>query len=416
MRTLVRVTLVLLVLVEPAAAKDAEPNFVERFLDGVSMGAPLQTDQVILIPLVRAEAPDATGVACQFDGTPLIFSEPEMPEHHHDFAVINPSDKPVLLVGGTVLLGGHRDRLVRYPVIVAPSASLEASALPAASSSETRKEAVPFTMAKFLAPLHLRRKADYGASSTLVPTFIARNLEFRDQGDERKSLAAIGGSKLLQEATAEARRKLDEVLVKAPPQGGTVVGVIAALRGRLQSLTLYDPALMRGYRESYVLGATYAAAALAIQAEKKNIPIPGKDDPEKTLATVTKDATKLFERLQKSKYRVEKLPDGAAGERLILQLTGGTRGRAVGLDGKLVHLAIYPHDPFASALYGSKIELPDDEIMSDPDRIGLVELGRQAVSGQRLTAAEQRLLSGVRSHSGGRGGMSKPGRGRGGRR
>ncbi|MDF1700227.1 MAG: hypothetical protein P1V36_03625 [Planctomycetota bacterium] len=192
---------------------------------------------------------------------------------------------------------------------------------------------------------------------------------------------------------------------------------ILALRGRLQSLVVFgDRAVADGYHGAYLLGATYSAAAIQIQAAKKKVPMPGKDDPAKTLALVTKDAHKLLERVQKARYKDDRTnPEGAAGARHLMQLQGGARGRCVGIDGKLVHMSVYPHDPFSSAFYGSKIEMPTETIMSDPSRIGLVELGRRAGSGRRLTESEKRVLGRVGrsgaagraagSHAGGHGSM-----------
>ena len=69
---------------------------------------------------------------------------------------------------------------------------------------------------------------------------------------------------------------------------GVIVGWVLALRGRLQSLIVFgDPKVAAGYRGAFLLGATYSAAAIELQAAKKKVPMPGKDDPAKTLEIVT---------------------------------------------------------------------------------------------------------------------------------
>ena len=73
---------------------------------------------------------------------------------------------------------------------------------------------------------------------SLVPTFISRNLEFRNEGDTRKSLAAVGQSEILQQWNAEAREKLDAA-VKTLSDKGRIVGVISSMRGRVQGLELF---------------------------------------------------------------------------------------------------------------------------------------------------------------------------------
>jgi hypothetical protein len=304
--------------------------------------------------------------------------------------------------------------MLRNATIVDPGTSAEVDALAAEAADLMRKEATAFQMARSLAPIYLRRKADLGSESGLVAGFVSRNLEFRNPGDERRSLAAIGQSKVLQDLTDEARRKLQNALHGFDP-GGVVVGTIVAYRGRVQGLTLYGhPDFVKETSAAYLLGATYSAAAVALQAERKNVPVPGKDDAAKTLEIVKEEAAKLLERLQKARYKAEPPPDGARGDYVRIQLSDGTRGRAVGLDGRLVHLALYPHDPFESAYYGSSIQLPNEEILSDPDRIGLAELSRGG--GVRMTEYEKRLygrLSGAGRSPGlvtGRGGGGGGGR------
>jgi hypothetical protein len=377
-------------------AKEAEPNFVEQMLARIEMGEPVQGKVAILIPLILTGDVEAPEVDSQFTSSTLMFTEPEFPSHRYAARVTNAAERPVLVLAGTVLVGGERDRLLRHDCLVGPGRTVEMRALPASTTAEIRRDPIPFVMGHELAPVYLRRKGDYGGSAGFVTAFIARNLEFRNEGVKEKSLAAIGRSTLLNEYTAQARAKLKDLLGKST-QRGLIVGAMTAIRGRVQSVMLFgSPKLLQASGDAYLKGATYAAAAVALQAEKLNVPIPGKDDPEATLAIVRKDAEKLMQRLRKAKLKTDRTqPEGAVGERVMLQLAAGARGRAVGLNGQLVHLEVYPHDPFESALYGSKVELPEEDVESDPDRVGLAELGRKAKQGRRLSEQEKRLLRGV---------------------
>ena len=411
--SLIAVFLALLVMAPPAAvAKDKEPNYAQKVTAGLRLGEPLVGRIAILIPIVADAYPGEAGVISQNEAG-VTYAEPEFPSHRYAVSVTNPSDKKALVLAGTVLVGGTRDRMLRHDTILQPNTTVEMRALPAASTSEIRRDPTPFEAGTQIAPVYLRRKADFGGSSNTITSFITRNLEFRNEGDERKSLAAIGSSEALQNYTAENRKKLDEALAGMKRPNGVIVGWILALRGRLQSLTIFgDPKVADGYRGAYLLGATYSAAAIELQAAKKKVPMPGKDDPDKTLKIVMEDAAKLLEHVQKAKYKLDKSnPEGTSGERHLMQIAGGARGRCVGVDGMLVHMSVYPHDPFSSAFYGSKIELPDEDIMSDPDRIGLVELGRRAEGGRRLTESEKRVLDRVGRNSGGLGRVHGSGRG-----
>lgn len=434
-RVLVFLLCALVLVGAPASAKDKAPNFAQAMLDRIELGKPIQGELMILFPLVLKDDEAALPVASQFGNDGLTFEEPEFPDERYGVTARNAGDKPVLVLGGTVLVGGERDRMLRHDCIVPPGGGLEMRAYPAASDSDIRKEIVPFQMAGSLAPIYLRKQGNFGGNARTIPMFIARNLEFRDEGDKRKSLAAIGGSQILQDWTQQSRDALSKQL-KDVENRGRIVGAISSMRGRIQGFALYGSReLFQAAGPAYLLGGTYSAAAVAIQAQRKKISLPGADDPEKNLAKVTKEAEKLLANLRKARYKADKAhPKSAVGERLQVQLQDRTRGRAVGVDGKLVHLTAYPFDPFESQLYGSALKLPKEvtgeedggtgedggPVMSDPNRMGLAELSRWAGRGHRTTHAEQQLLRGIgrggRGGGGIRGGGGRAGGGGGGRR
>ncbi|MHC5011395.1 MAG: hypothetical protein ACYTG6_10655 [Planctomycetota bacterium] len=126
------------------------------------------------------------------------------------------------------------------------------------------------------------------------------------------------------------------------------------------------------------------------------------------IANVKKEAEKLLERMTRARYRSDDLPDGAVGEALLIRTTRD-HGRAIALDGRLVHAAIFPHDPFETALYSYDLELPeevDEDVSGGP---GVTELERRAgTPGQRLTEYEKRLLERMRRDRG-LGGAVRPG-------
>ena len=391
---------ILLLCAVPAAAKDAKPTFVQSMLERVELGKPIQGKILILFPLVLKDEDVSLEVKSQFDtdakSDAATYTEPEFPDKRFDVALHNAHPEPFLVLGGTVLVGGERDRLLRHDCVIAAGSDVQMRALPAASNSDIRKEPVPFKMGGSLAPYYLRKQANFGGSSTLVTTFVARNLEFRNEGDKRKSLAAVGESELLQSWNEEARKKLNAAM-KDVENRGKIVGFIASMRGRIQALEIFGSrALLAATGPAYMLGATYSGAAVAIQAGNKKIPLPGSADPAKTLASVTAEAEKLLGKLRKARVKLDKAyPDGCIGERVQIQLSDLTRGRAVGVNGKLVHLAVFPHDPFESRLYGAAVHLPDaaaeaddggtvgddgGPVLSDPNRMGLAELSRWARS------------------------------------
>lgn len=345
----------LLLCVVPALAQEGEPNFVEAVVARLELGEPIVTDHAILFPLLLADAPEDVGVDSVAAG--VTFAEPEKPARKFNVLVRNGGERAVLVQGGLVLEGGLRDRMIANDCIVGPGAEAEVRALPASSSSDQRKEAAPFHVSPSFAALYLRRKAEFDFSESLVPTFVARWVDFINEGDERNSLAAIHDSTELNEYTLRAREGasgLPEGLAERP-----VVGGIGAIRGRVQMLTVYGTnGLVAANFDALLRSATFAAAAIEIRSKAAGVPLPGKGDPEKTLAAVKDAARHLLAKLKVASYDPAELAPGASGEAVVVKLAGGAKGRAVGIDGKLVHLGIYPNDPVESRLYAAAVD-PD---------------------------------------------------------
>jgi len=389
---------VLAVALMAAAALAQEgkpPNFAQGFVARLQLGEPIQTDQVILFPLVLGDPPPDPGVDALWKGE-VSFEEPKDPAKANDVLVRNGGSRPVLVPAGTLLEGGRRDRMIANDVVLAPGAEAIVRALPSASASDARKEPVPFRLCASLAPVHLRRKGEFDFSETLVPTFVARWIEFRNEGDDRNSLVAICESTKLAEYSLKSR----ETAAGLPKglEGKKVVGAISAVRGRPQMLTVFGSnALLAANFDAYVRSATFVAAAIEIRAKAAGVPLPGKGDPVKTLEAVRTDAYDLLAKLKKASY-------DDAGDALVLRLSGGTRGRAVAHGKDLVHLTLYPYDPVEARLYAATVD-PDAKPDAEEEKVVDEEEARPP------TKEEDEFIDGWRDRFGGvRGG------GRGGRR
>ncbi len=402
MRTSIVVALVLL-CAGPTRSQDGAPNFVEAFVQRLELGEPIQTEAAILIPLILADAPEDAGVDAMAKGS-VEFAEPEKPARRSDILVRNAGKRPVLIPAGLVLEGGRIDRMVANDGIVAAGAEVELRALPASSSSDVRQTPAPFRTSPALAPLCLRRKAEFDFSESLVPSFVAKWIEFRNEGDKRRSLAAIQDSTQLAEYSLRSREQASGL--PKGLAGRTVVGGIGAVRGRVQMLTVFGTnGLVEDHFDGLLRGVTFVAAAIEIRAKAAGVTLPGKGDPAKTLEIVKQDAEALLAKLKKASYDRVPPAGGDAGETLILRMSGNTRGRAVGLDGKLVHLAVYPYDPVEARLYAATVD-PDAKPEPEPEKVEEDEEARPA------TDEEDEFINGWRDRVGRRAG----GRGGGGRR
>ncbi|MDJ0523457.1 MAG: hypothetical protein QNJ90_15420 [Planctomycetota bacterium] len=381
--------LIALVAAPTALAKDKEPNFVQSFLADVELGLGQFTDELIIFPLIAKEKRERLDIQPNTWAKDLAYSEPELPKKRFNVAVANNETKPLLLLGGTLLGGGRRDRLVTRDVLVAPGGRVEIRTIVTGGPSETRKEAVPFRLGSALAPPYIRERAEFNPTNTLVPSFVSHFLDFRNKGDKRKSLAAINASTQLNQLCIPCHQSLASFPTAS---GGRVVGLVTAVRGRIRSIEAFgDNRLFKAWFEPLLKSHTFAAAAINAKAKSLRIPEPGKGDPKKALEEVRVKAQRLLDMLAKARYRDDDAPLGSMGESLLLRTSNGTRGVAKGLDGKFVHLAVFPYDPFEHALFSRRIKPPnepDDGYGED----GVAELQRRGTGGGRLTEYERRLL------------------------
>ncbi len=388
-----------------AKEKKAEgPNFAQAFLDTVTIGPGQMTDKMIIFPLLAKEKPERLIIQPSTWADKVGYSEPDLPRRRFNLAVASNEPKPLLLLGGTIVGGGKRDRVVPQDVLIEPGARVEIRTIPASPPSGNRKVALPFRLGSALAPPYIRERAEFSPSNTLVPNFISHFLDFRNEGDKRKSLGALNASTALNELCLPCHQSLASFPTAS---GGRVVGMITVMRGRLRSLEAFgDNRLFKAWFEALLKSHTFAHAAIALKAKKLRMPLPGRGDPTVALAEARAKAEKLLASVRKAKYRDEEEPKGSIGEGLILRTSNSTRGAATALNGRLVHVAVFPYEPFEAALFRSRLRAPTDPKDGYGDQ-GESELARRGRVGGRLTPYEKRLLGRLRSRGRGLGG---PGR------
>jgi hypothetical protein len=383
---------------DPAPNKPLAPklNFAQQFVEGLRLGAPIEADPLVLFPLEMDAAPAALPVVLHTDAVGARISEPVFPARQFDVEAANSGDRPVLLLGGTLLVGGSRDRLISQDVIVPPGVAVDVRAHPAAPASEARRPAQPFATLPMTAPPYLRRRALQGASIGLVPTFASHFLEFRAPTLESKALAAVAASPLLQRYCEACFAAAAGVLkLKAH---GVVVGFIVVVEGRPQAVEIFgSPALLQEGFGPILRGASFASAAIRLRAEKVGIKLP---EEGLKFDEMAKDVDQLLGRLKKATYRLD--PDvRAEGQALYVRTSDDSSGRAVSEGGRLVHMTVFPHDSFQSAIFGGPVLPEFDEYDRDDEYApGYDELARRAATGRRLTPYEQRLLDRMRNRRG----------------
>jgi hypothetical protein len=354
------------------------------------LGDPVQSGPVVLIPLIIDKAPESLTVAPGFGKSTLTFAEPAWPERRYNVDVTNGGKQPALLIGGSILVGGRLDRMVPRDLIIPPGKSPEIHMLPAEYQRRYRSKPLAFRMHPTPAPPYLRERAISTPSRNLVPTFVSHFLNFRPNGDDRLSLAAIDEAPALAKYCVSCQAALATFPDIA---GQRVVGFITAIRGRVYSAEVFgDHALLRTSFEPLIRAHIYAAAAIELRAERVGFPLP-KSDAD-AVAKATKMAAELLATLQtKLRYRPFAVPVGTAGQALLFK-AGGTNGYATGHGDRLVHALVFPYDPFERRLYAKPLQPPDEETEDEDADAG--ELERREGSGRRLTEYERRLLDRIR--------------------
>jgi hypothetical protein len=317
------------------------------------------------------ETGDGPAVKANVWATKVGIHEPDLPKKRYNVRIANNETQPLLMLGGTILGGGKRDRLVPNDVIVPVGGRVEIRTIVASSSRDQRKEALPFKTSSSLAPPYLRERAEFSPSNTLVPNFVSHFLDFRNEGDNRRSLSAINASEDLNVLCLPCHQSLAEFPLLG---GGRVRGVVTAVRGRIRSFELFGSnKLLKAYFAHLLKSHTFAAAAIAVRAKKLGLKEPGNGDPETAVAEMAAKAEKLLAQLKNAKYREGDQPAGSSGEYLLLRTGNSTRGTAVGLDGRLVHAAVFPYDPFEHALFSRNLkplepDSSDDTTSGEPER------------------------------------------------
>lgn len=379
----------------PAAAPKAE-EVVAASLGALKLGEGLVADQVILFPLILATPPPVLEIAPALGGATVTFEEPAAGTER--VKVKNVAPKAALLLAGTVLEGGLRDRVVREDVLLPAGATVEVPTVPGSMSTDRRKEPKPFKVADFLAPPYLRDSALFrSGSASITSKFISHFLEFRNEGDKRRSLAAVGGSDTLAEYCLPCQRSMAQWPDKR--EAGFVVGGIAVVRGRVQALdTFATNALLVGWFSPLLKSLSFPAAAIELRAKKAGVPLPGGDDPKAVLDAATAAAKALAAGLSKATLARRELPAGAAGELFTVTLPDGERGTALVAEGALLHLSLYPRDAFEYGLYAQPLVPLEGEDVTGTDDDTLDPFAQRAKIGARLTEQERRLLERLRGN------------------
>ncbi len=185
--------------------------------------------------------------------------------------VTNQSDRPLLVLGGEVVLGGQQDRILGQDTIVPAHEQLRVQVFCVEHGRWSGGR--QFEAAQGMADTKIRVRAKYRADQSQVWAEVAKkNAEHGvapSTGTYRNLAAGDAGKKALEPYRAAVGGALGKLADR-----DKVVGVIAAVNGRVTSVELFArPELFAAYRDK-LLDSIYMGASDAPVDEKATPPKP----------------------------------------------------------------------------------------------------------------------------------------------
>jgi hypothetical protein len=242
---------------------------------GQKMLAPITFRQLAIFPVVQTAAGiDKTQYLTLTDGLHrklVTVSEVGGGGSVNTLNVANKSDKPLLVLGGEVVLGGQQDRILGQDTIVPAHEQLRVQVFCVEHGRWSGGR--EFAAAQGMADTKIRVRAKYRADQSQVWAEVAKKNAAHgvapSTGTYRNLAAGDDGKKALEPYRTAVGGALGKLADK-----DKVVGVIAAVNGRVTSVELFArPELFAAYRDK-LLDSIYMGAADVPVDDKATVPKP----------------------------------------------------------------------------------------------------------------------------------------------
>lgn len=229
------------------------------------LSAPIQFKSLTILPLVKQANPLAAKaqyltLAEGLKQKKVDVSERKEGASVNQVLVANNSDRSLLLLGGEVILGGQQDRIIGKDTIIEPHEQRTVGVFCVEHGRWTGGR--QFTGAGGLADGKMRVRAKYRANQQEVWDEVAKKnatlgaLSGNSTGTYRKLAAGAEGEKAMKAYRDAIGGALDKL-----PDKKKLVGVIAAINGRVTSVDIFaTPELFASYRDK-LLDSIYISAA-----------------------------------------------------------------------------------------------------------------------------------------------------------
>lgn len=223
-------------------------------MSAYELGRPIQSGNLAVVPVIyknpmpeKGEDYATLAEAMKHDWIEIM----EMPGGEVGILrVRNTGPKPLLLLGGELLVGGKQDRVVAKDVVIQPKETADV-AVNCVEHGRWTGTSNKFDSGGTMVPLSVRDEAMYGNQQRVWD----RVGQFNEQAKAAAGVTTIRGGLANEDLQRKVGSGLDAI-VSGLGSNQNVVGVIIAVNGRPQTLELFGSAsLFESARDSILKGA-----------------------------------------------------------------------------------------------------------------------------------------------------------------
>jgi hypothetical protein len=232
---------------------------------GLKLLDAIRYKQVSIIPVVEtqttADRSDYMTLAAGLERKEVDVAEDAGGASVNRVTVKNRSTRPLLLLGGEVILGGQQDRIIGKDTLVPPreTASVEVYCV----EHGRWNGAAAFTSAGGVAESKLRVRAKFRSNQGQVWDEVAKKTESLGAQSASGTYRGLAVGEAGQKATAPYRAHIVGALA-ALPERERLVGMVAAINGRIVSADIFaNPKLFASYRDRLLYSVFITAADVA---------------------------------------------------------------------------------------------------------------------------------------------------------
>jgi len=272
------------VCLKAVLAVSATPVPSDELRPGLRLGAPLTYRQLTVLPvLADGQAPpmaDYLTLAAGLERKEVVVKEAGEGGQVNQVTVANRSARALLLLGGEVILGGQQDRIIGKDTIVSPRTTVAVQVF--CVEHGRWSGGAQFNSVGGMAEGKIRVRAKYRSDQGEVWDEVAKKNASLGAQSQSGTYRLIASGDAGRKAAAPYRESILSGL-KAMPGAERVVGVVAALNGRIVSADIFDsPGLFQAYRDRLLDSLFITAADEPVRAD--GAPLPAAADVKAFMA------------------------------------------------------------------------------------------------------------------------------------